>query len=134
MQRRQVPYKSGLYKAHQVGDVLSYDLEYENGMDYKQRQAFRSLGERKPDINKGRPFFSKLGAKIKSVWSKDYAALNDALERIQKDAKRNPQYYAEAIKESGYDGTIAIEFVAEKDKDLQQSLRDTLEYVKNLFR
>lgn len=53
----------------------SYDLEYENGMNYKQRQAFRSLGEKKPDINKGRPFFNKLGAKIKAVWSKDYAAL-----------------------------------------------------------
>lgn len=24
----------------------NYDLEYENGMDYKQRRAFRSLGEK----------------------------------------------------------------------------------------
>ncbi len=92
----------------------NYDLEYENGMDYKQRRAFRSLGEKKPDINKGRPFFNKLGAKIKSVWSKDYGALNDALERIQKDAKRNPQYYAEAIKESTtYNGITRISDIAE---------------------
>ncbi len=92
----------------------NYDLEYENGMDYKQRRAFRSLGEKKPDINKGRPFFNKLGAKIKAVWSKDYAALNDALERVQKDAKRNPQYYAEAIKESTtYNGITRISEIAE---------------------
>lgn len=91
-----------------------YDLEYENGMDYKQRRAFRSLGEKKPDINKGRPFFNKLGAKIKSVWSKDYGALNNALERIQKDAKRNPQYYAEAIKESEtFNGITRISDIAE---------------------
>ena len=92
----------------------SYDLEYEDGMNYKQRRAFRSLGEKKPDINKGRPFFNKLGAKIKSVWSKDYGALNDALERIQKDAKRNPQYYADAIKESmTYNGITRISDIAE---------------------
>ncbi len=44
------------------------------------------------------------------------------------------QEVAKAIKESGYDGTMAIEFVAEKDKDLRLSLRNTLEYVKNFFR
>lgn len=98
-------------EASKSGD---YDLEYENGMDYKQRRAFRSLGEKKPDINKGRPFFNKLGAKIKSVWSKDYGGLNNALERIQKDAKRNPQYYAEAIKESEtFNGITRISDIAE---------------------
>lgn len=92
----------------------SYDLEYEDGMNYKQRRAFRSLGEKKPDINKGRPFFNKLGAKIKSVWSKDYGALNDALERIQKDAKSNPQYYAEAIEQSDtFNGVTYISDIAQ---------------------
>lgn len=43
----------------------SYDLEYENGMNYKQRQAFRSLGEKNTDINKGRPFLISSGQKLK---------------------------------------------------------------------
>lgn len=93
----------------------SHDIYHgTEGKNYKQRQAYESLATKKPNINTGRPFLSKLGAKIKAVWSKDYGALNDALATVQKDAKLNPSLYSEAMKSAfSHDGVVSVSEAAQ---------------------
>lgn len=88
----------------------SFDLNHGvEGKTFEQRKAYESLATKKPDINKGRPLLSKLGAKIKAVWSKDYGALNEALAAVQKDAQANPSFYSEAMNKAfSHDGVVDV--------------------------